>query len=140
MPKKVCSIADGGVDAPHRASVDVQAETASVFTLLPLCFVTLASEFRAPRLHLLFQNVRGRLGHFRKLSPLVEGSLNSACLKLAGDVWELTSLLEVYYRLRPLASQLVVKGKVLFSIFPVCLRGNCMLSSGRFPKQLQCST
>lgn len=119
--KKVCSIADGGVDALHRASADVQAETASVFTHLQLCFVSLASECRSPRLHLLFQNVRGRLGHFRKCSPLVGGSLNRRCLKSAGDVWELTSLPEVYYRLRPLASQLVVKWKVLFSISPVCL-------------------
>lgn len=82
------------------------------------------------------------VGHFGKFSPLVGGSLNRRCLQSAGDVWELTSLLEVYYRLRPLASQLVVKWKVLFSIFPVCLclRWNCMLSSSRFPKQLQCST
>lgn len=117
--KQVRSIADGGVDALHRAPADVQAEAASVFTLLQLCFVSLASECRTPRPHLLFQNVRGRLGHFGKFSPSVGGSLNRRCLKSAGDVWELTSLLEVYYRLRPLASELVVKWKLLFPIFPV---------------------
>lgn len=81
--KQVRSIADGGEDALHRAPADVQAEAASVFTLLQLCFVSLASECRTPSPAPAVPERQRSAGALWEVQPVGRWELKSALFEVS---------------------------------------------------------